>query len=647
MCGICGIFQRDGERAVSRDVLRRMIAAMRHRGPDDAGTFVRGDRLAGDEAAEASGPRNIGLGMARLSIIDVAGGHQPMPNEDGSAWVVLNGEIYNFRELRSELIERGHYFRTRADTEVIVHLYEEQGERVVDRLRGMFAFALWDERRASLLLARDRLGQKPLVYCDDGSRLVFASELQSLLAAPGVPRAVCPEALDDYLTYQYVPAPLTIYAGIQKLLPGHYMVASSEGTRVERYWAPPAEVEDPEPERCVEELRERLAQAVRLRLVSDVPLGAFLSGGIDSSIIVGLMAAERKEPVKTFSIGFGERKFDELDYARIAADRFKTEHREFVIQPDAVGLLPKLVRHYGEPFADSSAIPTYYLAERTREHVTVALSGDGGDEAFGGYQRYVAMRLGSVYDALPGPARSLWEGLAGKLLGKLPTSAQPRTLGRRVQRFLDGLARPHALRYVNWIAYFKEGDRDELYTDAFAARLGDHDARQLLVAEFERAAHLDPVAATALVDTLTYLPNDILVKVDIASMANSLEVRSPFLDHEVVEFALRLATTTKMGALGTSTKKLLRDTFADLLPDSIRRRGKMGFGVPIAAWFRRELRDLLSDTLLSPECLGRGYFKEDAVRRLVDEHTRGAADHADRLWALLNLEIWHREFIDG
>jgi asparagine synthase (glutamine-hydrolysing) len=648
MCGICGILHREREREVSREVLRRMIGAQRHRGPDDAGTFLRGDRPPGDEEAPAAGPRNVGMGMARLSIIDVQGGHQPMPNEDGSVWVVLNGEVYNFRELRSELVERGHYFRTRADTEVLVHLYEEMGERLVERLRGMFAFALWDERQETLLLARDRLGQKPLVYHDDGERLVFASEFQALLAAPDVPRRLCAEALDDYLTYQYVPAPLSIYEGVRKLLPGHLLIASPQETRTERYWAPPVETCEPDDERrAAEELRERLREAVRLRLVSDVPLGAFLSGGIDSSIIVGLMADQMREPVKTFSIGFGERKFDELDYARIAADRFGTDHREFTVKPDAVELLPRLVRHYGEPFADSSAVPTYSLAERTAEHVTVVLSGDGGDESFGGYQRYVAMRLASIYDALPQPARSLWEGLAGKLIGRMPQGAEPRTIRRRLTRFLDGLARTPAARYINWIAYFKEGDREELYADDFAVRLGDHDPRLMLIAEFEKAAKLDPVAATALVDTRTYLPNDILTKVDIAAMANSLEVRSPFLDHEVMDFALRLPTTTKMGALGASPKRLLRDAFADLLPDAIRRRGKMGFGVPIAAWFRRELRPMVQDTLLSPQSLERGIFRPASVRRLVEEHVRGTADHADKLWALLNLELWHREFLDG
>ena len=646
MCGICGIVFRDRGQVVRRDQLERMAELLRHRGPDDTGIYVRGDRPEG--SADEASPRNAGLGMARLSIIDVEGGHQPMANEDGSVWVVCNGEIYNFRELRDELIARGHRFRTRSDVEVLPHLYEEHGERFVEHVRGMFAIALWDDREGRLLLVRDRLGQKPLCYCDDGSRLVFASELQALVEVPGVPRELCPEALDLYLTYQYVPAPLTIYEGIRKLPPAHWLSATADETRLERYWDLPLEPTrgpDLGPEGVVADLRERLAEAVRVRLVSDVPLGAFLSGGIDSSIIVGLMAREMDEPVKTFSIGFGERKFDELDYARVAARRFGTDHHEFVVEPDAIELLPQLVRHYGEPFADSSAIPTWYLSQRTREHVTVALSGDGGDEAFAGYQRYLAMHAAALYDKMPELARSLWEGLSGSLVPLLPASAQPKTVGRRIKRFLEGLPRPMAERYVHWIAYFRREDKEGLYTDDFAARLPDRQAESYLADEFARVAALDPVAATSRADAVTYLPNDILVKVDIASMASSLEVRSPFLDHEVMAFAFSLPTSVKLGASGTSLKGLLREAFADLLPDEIRRRGKMGFGVPIAHWFRGRLRGYLTETLLSPDSLGRGCFRPDAVRRLVAEHLDGTADHASRLWALLNLELWHRTFL--
>ncbi|MBL7223962.1 MAG: asparagine synthase (glutamine-hydrolyzing) [Candidatus Brocadiae bacterium] len=645
MCGICGIVHRDPAQAVSRDRLTRMIDALRHRGPDDAGTYVRGDQP--DHApGDGSSPRNAGLGMARLSIIDVLGGHQPMPNEDGSVWAVCNGEIYNFRELRDGLIARGHYFRTRSDTEVIPHLYEEHGEGCLGRLRGMFALALWDDRGGRLLLARDRLGQKPLVYHDDGSRILFASELQALVDAPDVSRELDPEALDLYLTYQYVPAPLTIYQGIRKLLPAHFLSVSAEETRLERYWELPQQTDsDLSVDDAASALREQMTEAVRMRLISDVPLGAFLSGGIDSSIVVGLMAQETKAPVRTFSIGFGERKYDELDYARIAARKFGTDHREFQVEPDAIDLLPQLVRHYGEPFADSSAIPTWYLSQRTREHVTVALSGDGGDEAFAGYQRYLAMWAGSLYDGVPQIARSAWEGLADTLVPLIPSSSRPKTVGRRIRRFLEGLPHPQAERYVNWIAYFGREHKQGLYTDAFAARLPDRQAEAYLADEFARVAELDPVAATSLVDAVTYLPNDILVKVDIASMANSLEVRSPFLDHEVMALAFSLPTSLKLGTFGTSLKWLLRRAFADLLPDAIRRRGKMGFGVPIAHWLRGDLRGYLEDHLLSPDSLARGYFQPDAVRRLVAEHLDGTADHASRLWALLNFELWHRAFL--
>lgn len=645
MCGICGIYERNPAKAVARDDLRRMLARLRHRGPDDAGTFIRGDKAAESGSPPTSGPRNIGLGMTRLSIIDVLGGRQPMANEDGSVWLVFNGEVYNFRELRRELADRGHAFRSRADTEVVVHLYEELGEQCVERLRGMFAFALWDERAEQLLLARDRLGKKPLVYYDDGSRIIFASELQALLEAPGVPRALLPQALDLYLTYQYVPAPLTIFDGVRKLPPAHCLVASKDGARVERYWDLPAAVGGaPLPRDAAAELRERLDEAVRMRLVSDVPLGAFLSGGIDSSIVVGLMARHMREPVKTFSIGFGQPKYDELAYARIAAERFRTDHHEFVVEPKAIEVLPLLVRHYGEPFADSSAIPTYYLAQKTREHVTVALSGDGGDEGFGGYERYVAMALSARYDALPRPLRSAVGSLARALFGRAAT-AEPKTRGRRLRRFAEGLSLPQVERYVQWIAYFKQADKGTLYTEEFASKLCGHDASSYLAAEFAKAPDLDAAAATARVDAATYLPNDILTKVDIASMANSLEVRCPFLDHEVIGFGLSLPTRLKLGWLGVATKKLLRDAFADLLPPEIRTRDKMGFGVPIAHWLRGELRDYARDVLLSPECLGRGYFRPETIRRLLDEHQASHTDHADRLWALLVLELWHREFM--
>ena len=641
MCGICGIFARDPAAIVPRELLRRMVARLRHRGPDDAGTFVRGDP-APDAPAQPAGPRNAGLGMARLSIIDVMGGHQPLPNEDGALWLVFNGEIYNFRGLREELFAKGHRFRTRTDGEAILHLYEELGERAVERLHGMFAFALWDEKNERLLLARDRMGKKPLVYHDDGSRVAFASELQALLEAPGIPRTVSPEALDLYLTYQYVPAPLTIFEGVHKLPPAHFLVASKDGTRIERYWDLPTETAATPASAA--DLRGLLDEAVRTRLVADVPLGAFLSGGIDSSIVVGLMARHMREPVKTFSIGFGQPKYDELSYARLAAERFGTDHHEFVVEPKAIEVLPLLVRHYGEPFADSSAIPTYYLSQKTREHVTVALSGDGGDEGFGGYERYVAMALGARYDAMPRPLRQVVGGLARALFSRSST-AQPKSRGRRMRRFVEGLSLPQVERYVEWIAYFKQQDKASLYTDDFAARLGSHDATGYLGAEFAKAAGLDAAAATARVDAATYLPNDILTKVDIASMANSLEVRSPFLDHEVMAFGLSLPTRLKLGRWGCSTKKLLRAAFADLLPPAIRTRGKMGFGVPIAHWLRGELRDYARGVLLAPECLGRGYFREQTIRRLIEEHQAASADHADRLWALLNLELWHREFL--
>jgi len=643
MCGICGILERDVAKAVSRDVLRRMVARLRHRGPDDAGTFVRGER-PGSPEVRPEGPRNLGLGMARLAVIDVLGGRQPMSNEDGSVWVVFNGEVYNFRELRRALRARGHRFRSQADTEVLVHLYEEEGERLVNRLRGMFAFALWDEPRGRLVLARDRLGQKPLVYYDDGARLVFASELQALLEAPGIPRRLSPVALDLYLTYQYIPAPHTIFEGVLKLPPAHILVVDAGGKRLESYWEPPREVRPMGEAEAGSSLRERLDEAVRMRLVSDVPLGAFLSGGVDSSITVALMSRHSHEPVKTFSIGFGQRAYDELRYARAVAETFETEHREFTVEPDAVSLLPRLVRHYGEPFADSSAIPTFYLAQRTREHVTVALSGDGGDEAFGGYDRYRAMRLGEMFDRLPLLVRRAVLAGPGRLLRTLSTS-EPRTLRRRLRRFAEALALPRGERYLEWVAYFREAERLALYSDRFREKLRGERPQDYLVEEFARVGRLDAAAATAMVDATTYLANDILVKVDVASMANSLEVRSPFLDHEVFAFGLSLPTRLKLSVFSRAGKILLRRAFADLLPPRILRRRKMGFGVPMAAWLRGPLREHLRGTLLASDCPERGYFRPETIRRLVEEHLARRADHADRLWALLVFEQWHREFL--
>lgn len=636
MCGICGIMGFGPAADFDESLLERMCESLRHRGPDERGARV-------EDFGARDHPARVGIANTRLSIIDLGGGHQPMPNEDQTVWVVNNGEIYNFAELRDGLLKRGHTFRTRSDTEVLVHLYEEKGEALLHDLRGMFAMAIWDGRRQRLFLARDRLGKKPLCYFHDGDRFVFGSEIKAILQAPGVPRKVDTEALFHYLTYQYVPHPWTMFAGIRKLPPAHFMTVDRAGCRIEEYWRPPfGETSKASAKQLAGELRELLFEATKYRLISDVPLGAFLSGGIDSSIVVGIMSQLSKEPVKTFTISFEEKRYDEAEYAREIAELYHTDHREFTVRPDAVEVIPKLVWHYDEPFADSSAIPTYYVSKATAEHVKVALTGDAGDECFCGYHRYKAVKLAAYFDGLPGPVRRI---IGRGIAPRLPTSIGVRTFRRRLRRFLDATALDPVERYVRWIGIFDDERKAALCSPEFLARFGGRSSVEILAQEYRECPAKDFVGCTSFVDMRRYLPDDLLVKTDIASMANSLEARSPFLDHKVVEFASRVPTDLKLR--GMTSKYLLKRAFADMLPRRIRTRSKMGFGVPIADWFRRELRGYLEDAILSPRAIQRGYFRPDYIRQLVREHVEGKWDHGYRLWSLLMLELWHRAFIDS
>lgn len=638
MCGITGGVWTDPRKALDGPVLTRMTDALAHRGPDGRGEFQSARQL--HPAGEAM--PGVALGHRRLAILDLPGGNQPMSNEDGTVWIVFNGEIYNFKPLRRQLEEAGHQFRSDCDTEVLVHLYEDCGPAMLGQLIGMFSFALWDARQARLLLARDRLGQKPLVYRHEPGRLLFASELKSLLAVPGLPRELDPQALDEYLTYQYVPHPRCIFQGYAKLPPGCYAIWEADRLEVHQYWQPDFHVEAARPfSRSAAELRALLTDSVRLRLQSDVPLGAFLSGGLDSTIIVGLMRELGAAPLRTFSIGFPIPEYDETRYARMAAERFQTEHEEFLVEPRAVDILPKLVWHYDEPFADSSAIPTWYVSELTRRHVTVALSGDGGDELFAGYPRYRAAWLGSWFDRLPRPVRGV---LTSRVWQRLPASVRQKSLRRRFKRFVDVLGQSPARRYLEWIAIFGQARRRELYTGEFAAALPGPDPLEFLDGALARATGRGPVTATSLADLVTYLPCDLMTKVDIASMAHGLECRQPFLDHRVVELAAGMPVGHKF-RFGCG-KRLLLHAFADLLPGPIRRRRKMGFGVPLDYWFRNELRAMARDVLLDARTLNRGYFRSEGVRRLLDDHQQGRFDHAARLWSLLVLELWHRQWVD-
>ncbi|NUQ66135.1 MAG: asparagine synthase (glutamine-hydrolyzing) [Pirellulales bacterium] len=638
MCGITGAIWTEPDKAIDEPTLRRMVEVLRHRGPDDDGYYASEYGLR-----PGYGPTpGAALGFRRLSIIDVACGHQPMSNEDGSVWVVFNGEIYNYRDLRRRLEGAGHRFRTRSDTETIVHLYEDEGPEVFAHLNGMFAIAIWDANQRQLVLGRDRLGQKPLVYRQERGRLAFASELKSLLEIPDAPREMDPQALDEYLTYQYVPYPRTILRGIAKVPPGHRAVYRDGELSVRPYWQPDFNLEEDRPaDEYSSQLRELLTSSVQMRLQSEVPLGAFLSGGIDSTIIVGLMQKLSSEPVRTFSIGFPVAEYDETHYARIVAERLGTIHEEFRVEPDALDVLPKLVWHYDEPFADSSAIPTWYVSQLTRRHVTVALTGDGGDELFAGYPRYRAVWLAGAFDRLPAAARRV---LAGGYWQKLPASPRQKSIRRRLKRFTESLAMPPIRRYLEWVSIFGEARRADLYTEDFLASLPDADPLRFLQQAQQRSSQRDPVTSISLTDLVTYLPCDLMTKVDIASMAHGLECRQPLLDYRVVELAARMPLGLKFRR--GRGKRIFIDTFADLLPQEVRHRPKMGFGVPLDHWFRGPLSGFAREVLLDSHTVGRGLFREEAVRGLLVDHVAGRFDHAYRLWSLLFLELWQRRWLD-
>lgn len=648
MCGITGGCWTPDGTPLDAAVLKRMTEALAHRGPDDDGMYF---------SPAETGPGGVALGFRRLSIIDLSGGHQPLSNEDGTVWIAFNGEVYNYRELKPQLESLGHTFRTASDTECIVHAYEQWGRDCVHHLRGMFAFAIWDGRQRRLFLARDRMGQKPLVYRLADHRLTFASELKALLQIPGARREIDPQAVADYVALQYVPHPRTMLQGYHKLPPAHWAEfnARTGDLTIRPYWrapfARPQAIEGVQsgdkigpmsPEAWKGRLRETLTEAVRLRMRSDVPFGAFLSGGIDSTIITGLMQQQLTQRVQTFSIGFSVKQFDERSYAREAAAKLGTDHHEFVVDPSAVEMLPRLTWHYDEPFGDSSAIPTMYLSQLTRQHVTVALTGDGGDELFAGYDRYRAVELASRIDRLPWLVRGL---LTSRVWQLLPASVRQKSRLRQIRRFLAALGQTPERRYANWVSIFDDSRRPGLFSRDFTARLQGYDGASFLMQAYANCAEPDMVQRTTCVDVESYLPCDILTKVDIASMAFSLEARSPFMDHKVAELAAQIPRDLKL--VGGRGKQILIDTFRDILPESIQRRPKMGFGVPLDHWFRNELREMVADTLLDPKSLGRGYFDPAAVRRLVEEHLKSQWDHSARLWLLLVFELWHQKFIDA
>ena len=597
-----------------------MCEVIRHRGPDDEGLHVE---------------PGLGLGMRRLSIIDLAGGRQPIHNETATVWVVFNGEIYNYRELRDELESHGHRFSTSSDTETIVHAYEQWGTDVFRRLRGMFGIALWDQDTRTLLLGRDRAGQKPLHYAERGGRLFFASEIKSLLAAAAVEPRLDVGALDHFLAFLYTPRDASIFAGVHKLPPGHYLKWHDGRIDVRPYWR----IAGDEPfsrseEDAVAALGEVLQDAVGSHMISDVPLGAFLSGGVDSTAVVAMMARVASGPVKTFSIGFDDPAYDELEHARTVAAHFGTDHHEFVVRPDGLSILDGLISHFDEPFADSSAIPTWYVSEIARRHVTVVLSGDGGDELFGGYDRYLPHPRVAAFDRLAVPGARAAAALAWPLLPH----------GTRGKNFLRHVAKDWSGRYLDSIAFFHADERAALYSADVRAAAG-LDAERRLARHFDRFGALPHASRMMRFDFETYLPEDVLTKVDRMSMAHSIETRVPLLDNRVIDFAATLPARFKIK--DGRRKHILKETLRTLLPEAILSRRKQGFGIPLGTWFRGGLTDLFADVLDAPRTRQRGYFDAGFVGRLLREHLAGERDHTLRLWQLLVFELWHRQYLDA
>ncbi|HEX4207418.1 MAG TPA: asparagine synthase (glutamine-hydrolyzing) [Ktedonobacteraceae bacterium] len=616
MCGIAGFVNIECTQERAEHLIASMCAVIRHRGPDDQGTWT------GDHAA---------FGMRRLAIIDLIGGQQPIFNEDRSALIIFNGEIYNYHQLQEELQARGHHFRTNTDTEVIMHAYEEYGDDCVTHLRGMFAFAIWDRKRQRLLAARDRFGKKPFNYYWDGTRLIFGSEIKSILAA-GIPRNINDVALDEYLLYRYVPTPNTLFKNVMKLPAAHILIYENGSVQTKRYWDlsfEPTCVDNKDT--ATARTLELLQDAIKVRLMSDVPLGAFLSGGLDSSVVVGLMNQVMPQSVQTFSIGFEEDEYNELPYARQIATHFHTDHHEFCVKSDLVSVLPQLAWAYDEPFGDSSMLPTYYVSKLAREHVTVALSGDGGDEIFGGYEQY---QREYHIQRIPAPLRVAF-GHASKILPG----------GVRGKKRLGTWLRHYGMRSIESYMLFPDYARATFYTPAFFARVQQHDPYQRHLSEYQRVEHLDATARMQCVDSRTYLTDDILVKVDKASMLNSLETRAPLLDQHLAEYVASLSPSVRLHH--GNMKYLLKRVAADLLPAEILARPKRGFAIPLSRWFSGELNDYARAMLGSTKAQQRGIFDPQFIKKLLDKRAQSQfVNHGSAIWTLLCLELWFQVYMD-
>jgi asparagine synthase (glutamine-hydrolysing) len=628
MCGICGYFQNEIE--ADAGTLKKMNDQIVHRGPDDEGFFIQ---------------NHVGLAARRLSIIDLSTGHQPLCSQSGNSWITYNGEVYNFSELRKELIQRGYMFRTQSDTEVVANLYEEFGLEFVKKLRGMFALAIYDQKNRRLVLARDPIGKKPLYYClKKNGNLVFASEIKSILQFPGIHRDVDPEALDFFLTLEYIPAPYSILKTVKKLPAGHVLVYENNRVALSEYW-------DIQPRENTlgfaaarDEFLGLLEESVRMRMISDVPLGAFLSGGIDSSAIVAMMAKISAVPIKTFSIGFEEKSYSELPFSRLVAEKFKTDHNERILSADIQALVLQLAGKLDEPLGDFSNFPTFLVSRAAREKVTVALSGDGGDEIFGGYEHYLAQKLARFVDT---PLLRPLGSLARRAMRLVPPSELKKGIVNRSKRFAEGLGNSPANRHFRWMLFLTALQKSQLYSPTFLKNdfLTDLPEREPFRSFFARSRNFPGINQDLYLDLKTYLVDDIMVKVDRMSMAASLETRAPLLDYKLVEFAFSLPPDWKVN--GRTGKWFFKKAMAGILDDRILNRQKQGFSIPIKNWLKDELKELMLDTLSEKKISAMGYFSYPCVKKMIDEHLQNRENHAHRLWALMQFHLWHDHFGKG
>lgn len=624
MCGICGVVNLTNDRAVDEGVLRTMNRSLIHRGPDDEGIYL---------------DAQAGLAVRRLSIIDLNTGHQPIANETGEIWVVYNGEIYNYVEIRKDLERQGHIFKTHSDTEIIVHAYETYGEDCVQRFNGMFALAVWDSRRKQLFLARDRLGIKPLFYWADHRKLVFGSELKAVIAHPEVPHRMNLGALDHYLSLEYIPGPNTIFQGVQKLPPAHTLIFGPDRIKLTQYWDIPVDPINEDVHTCAEKLSGLIEDAVRIRLMSDVPLGATLSGGMDSSTIVGFMSQQVTEPVQTFSIGFEDDSYNELPDAELVSEHFSTCHHSEILRPEIASLVENLVLHQDEPFADTSIFPSYLVSKLASRNVKVVLSGDGGDEVFAGYDTYLAEKLSRYYQWLPQP---VWRKVFPAMAAFLPPQPAKKGLVNRLKRLAEGNIQPPSLHHARWMVFMSEAEKARIYQPGLKASLDGDTTHALIEMLFRQASQFDLLSQQQYVDLKTYLVDDILTKIDRMSMAVSLEARVPLLDHRIVEFALNLPPDYKIK--GNVTKVILRKAVGHMLPGQVLTKPKQGFSIPMKHWLRGPLKAMMLD-LLSEDSLRRnGYFNPQVVSFWIQEHLDGVVNHSHRLWMLMVFELWQRKY---